>query len=452
MRNPDDMRRACVALALSGLAMGAAAGQALGSKTPYAPRQEAVRYEVPPAGFAPVAVQLVARHGSRGLTKPGSDEAALKLWREAEAAEALTPLGRRFGADLQRFIDAQRRLGYGNLSQLGVEEQEQLARRLVARLPSLFAAGPAVEVLSSGVDRAVDSSRSFVAELQRAAPRARVPANWGSDRFLLYFHRLDPARDQADTPARRATLQRSADYQAWLRSAELAAQQRRIEADPRLPAAARELLAGLYSADFVDRLADPLRAAGHVMDVRGAAAGLRRELGEPFPAYVPQAAAAVFMAADDADDFYRKGPGLVEAGPVTYAMATQLVDDMLGRLAQGEGAVLRFAHAEIIAPLVSALAIAGVHQPQPLAQPYSHANNPWRAETVIPMAANVQWEVWQGEGGERVVRMLFNEAEADFKPACDGARLKAGSHFYRVTALLACYRPAAGGGKAAEGR
>lgn len=446
MRIPDDMKRVCGAMTLGGLAMGAFAGQDLGSKTPYAPRQDAARYEAAPAGYAPVAVQLVARHGSRGLTKAGSDEAALELWREAEAADALTPRGRRFGADLQRFIAAQRRLGYGNLSQLGVEEHQQLAQRLVARLPAFFAAGPAVEVLSSGVDRAVDSSRSFAAELQRAAPQARVPASWGADRFLLYFHKLDAKRDAADTPARRATLQRSEAYQAWLRSPELAEQQRRIEADPRLRDAAREVLTGLYTAEFVARIADPKAAAGQVMDVRGAAAGLRRELGGAWPEVVPASAAAAFIAADDAEDFYRKGPGLLEAGPVTYAIATQLVDDMCDRLASGDGAVLRFAHAEIIAPLVSALGVAGVHQPQPRAQPYRYANNPWRSETVIPMAANVQWEVWQAEGGERLVRMLLNEAEADFKPACDGARLRPGSHFYRVTALVGCYRPLDPGG------
>ncbi|MGZ7230901.1 hypothetical protein ACXWOM_10605, partial [Streptococcus pyogenes] len=75
-------------------------------------------------------------------------------------------------------------------------------------------------LLNSGVDRAVDSSRSFAAALQREAPRARVPAGWGSDRFLLYFHKLDARRDEADTPARRATLERSERYQAWLRSPE----------------------------------------------------------------------------------------------------------------------------------------------------------------------------------------------------------------------------------------
>ncbi|KAK6024701.1 histidine acid phosphatase [Ostertagia ostertagi] len=247
-------------------------------------------------------------------------------------------------------------------------------------------------------------------------------------------------------PGRRALAR--ADYQAWLRSPELAEQQRRIEADPRLPEAARAVLAGLYDSDFVARIPDPLKAAGHVMDVRGAAAGLRMELGGDLPAYVPSQAAATFIEADDAEDFYRKGPGLVEAGPVTYAMAKQLVDDMLDRLASGEGAVLRFAHAEIISPLVSALGIAGEHQPQPRSQPYSYRNNPWRTETVIPMAANVQWEVWRNGAGDRLMRMLLNEGEADFKPACDAARLRPGSHFYRVAGVVECYgqpRPRAAG-------
>lgn len=440
LRIGDDIARTLSAGLLLALPLLASAEGHLGTKTPYVPRQDAARYEAAPSGYVPVAVQLVARHGSRGLTKPGSDTAALQLWREAEAQGVLTPLGRRFGADLLRFIEAQKQVGYGNLSRLGVVEQEQLAHRMVARLPALFEAGPGVEVLSSGVDRAVDSSRSFAAALQRAAPRARVPASWGADRFLLYFHRLSEARDVADTPVRQATLKRSLAYQAWLRGPELAAQQRRVEADPRLPAAARSVLAGLYGGGFVERIAKPEEAARHVMDVRGAAAGLGLDLEADFSAYVPAEAAAVFAEQGDAEDFYRKGPGLVETAPATYDMATQLLDDMLDRLARGEGAVLRFSHAEIVAPLVSAIGIAGVHEPLPRERPYNYSASPWRTENVIPMAANVQWEVWRGTQGERLVRMLLNEGEADFKPACDAARVRPGSHFYRVTALVSCYR------------
>ncbi len=440
MRIGDDIARllSCVGLLLA--CHTTEASEHLGSKTPYAPREDAVRYEAAPPGYVPVAVQLVARHGSRGLTKAGSDEAALKLWREAEAQGALTPLGKRFGADLLRFIKAQQRVGYGNLSALGVVEHEQLARRLVARLPAFFDVGPRVEVLTSGVDRAVDSSRSFVDSLRHAAPKAQVPASWGADRFLLYFHRLSESRDVADTPARQATMKRSLAYQAWLRGPELAEQQRRIDADPRLAVAAQQVLTGIYGAEFAERVPEPIDTARHVVDLRGAAADLRLELARDFSAYVPASAAAVFAEHDDAEDFYRKGPGLAEAGPVTYDVATQLLDDMLDRLTTGEGAALRFAHAEIVAPLVSAIGIAGVHEPLPRGRPYSYASSPWRSENVVPMAANVQWEVWRGVAGERLVRMLLNEGEADFRPACDGARLRPGSHFYRVAALVNCYR------------
>jgi hypothetical protein len=38
------------------------------TKTPYPPRQTQASYEPPPSGFSPVYTELVARHGSRGLS------------------------------------------------------------------------------------------------------------------------------------------------------------------------------------------------------------------------------------------------------------------------------------------------------------------------------------------------------------------------------------------------
>lgn len=38
------------------------------TKTPYRPQQDASRYEAPPAGYAPVYTEMLARHGSRGLS------------------------------------------------------------------------------------------------------------------------------------------------------------------------------------------------------------------------------------------------------------------------------------------------------------------------------------------------------------------------------------------------
>jgi len=41
--------------------------------------------------------------------------------------------------------------------------------------------------------------------------------------------------------------------------------------------------------------------------------------------------------------------------------------------------------------------------------------------------------------GTLLVRMLHNEAEIDFRPACDGARYASASHYYRYDLLIACY-------------
>ncbi len=38
------------------------------TKTPYAPQQDAATYEAAPAGYSTVYTELMARHGSRGLS------------------------------------------------------------------------------------------------------------------------------------------------------------------------------------------------------------------------------------------------------------------------------------------------------------------------------------------------------------------------------------------------
>ncbi|RZA16100.1 MAG: histidine-type phosphatase, partial [Proteobacteria bacterium] len=82
------------------LPASAGASAYYGTKTPYEPQQDAASYEAPPAGYAPVHTQLVARHASRGLATPKYDLAMYAIWRKAAEDAALTPLGERLGADI----------------------------------------------------------------------------------------------------------------------------------------------------------------------------------------------------------------------------------------------------------------------------------------------------------------------------------------------------------------
>ena len=463
----------------------------LTTKTPYQPRQAVTAYAAPPAGFTAVHTQLVARHGTRGMTSMKDDLALLNMCREAAREHALTPLGQSLMADVQRLIEVQLLLGsgidgiakpgYANLTQIGIDEHRELARRMVQRLPALFAAsdGRAIVVKHSGVDRARDSAFFFTQALAQAAPPVASSIGPATvDRFTLYFHKLNVKTDGVIVPSdpRHAVFYDSQLYQQYVDSPRLQQHLDAIHHDARLKGAARVVLERLFSKTFVDRLeAGQLRFANSgamqatsadgkhhanadgngktVIDSpRGAlmalsalyeiAPGLSTELQRDFRPYIPDAQARLLAWANDAEDFYSKGPGAATDRPVTYKMATGLLVDFFDEAERGSAthlASLRFAHAETIVPLAALLELPGSQTAAPAGQPFAYENNPWRGENVAPYASNIQWDSYRNARGTMLVRMLYNEQETDFKPACDGARFARGSHYYEVAALRSCY-------------
>lgn len=272
------------------------------TKTPYRPQQDASSYEAPPAGYAPVYTEMVARHGSRGLSGFKYDGAIYDMLSKADAEGVLTPLGRQLKADTFAMMKANALLGYGvagistpgygNLTQAGIREHQQLAARLLERLPALFdtvagAAGGAarrIVVVHSGQDRAVDSSAYFSGALVAARPALApaitlpsAPAGYpegapvaqaaGVDRFLLYFHALKPSVDLVASTAdpHYATYRDSLAYQAYGGDAVVAAKLDAIMQSPQTSQVAQTVLAGLVTPDFAAKLG----TAGHTFSNTG---------------------------------------------------------------------------------------------------------------------------------------------------------------------------------------
>jgi len=470
--------------------LAAPAQEVSGTKQPYAPRQDPATYEAVPPGFVPVQLQLVARHGARGLTGMKGELALLNLCRLARDQKALTPLGERLASDLEALIRANALLGagvegvakpgYGNLSLTGIDEHRGLARRTLARLPALFDGAGAIVVEHSGVDRARDSAAVYSAALLQARPAlaARLQ-DGGANRYTLYFHKLNTKTDgSAQEGWRLDVFRASAAYQAYLDSPALAAKLEAIDADPRLKPAAHAVLGRLFRPAFLGRLArgeiqaantgsfdfatadgsfkttvkgdgktviaganDALEALSDAHDI---APGLARELGgdpgRDFGAYLPPAQARLLSSLKQAEDFYEKGPAMREGDGVTWRMAGGLVAELFREAgADAPMAHLRFTHAEIMLPLAAALGLPGKSEPLPRSAPFSEQASRWRSAEVAPYSANLQWDSYRHPDGRRIVRMLWNEAETDFKPACDGARIAPGSHFYDIARLKACY-------------
>ncbi|NTY35033.1 histidine-type phosphatase [Burkholderia diffusa] len=479
------------------------------TKTPYRPQQDAATYEAPPAGYTPVYAELVARHGSRGLSGFKYDGAIYAMLVKAEADGALTALGAQLKADTYAMMKANALLGYGvpgistpgygNLTQTGIREHQQLAARLAQRLPALFSASNRqVVVVNSGQDRAVDSSTYFSAALVAAQPAVAsaitlpaapsgYPANApaaqpaGTNRFLLYFHSLKPATDLVTDTSDPyyATYQASQTYQAYANDATVAAKLKAIKGAPQAADVAQTVLSALVSPAFIAKLgtdgytfantgtyaftsadgkftntlkgdgktkiATAVDAVNVLYNLLQVAPAMTAETGGvTMEKYIGAEQAQYLAYLQDAEDYYQKGPGIQEANPVTYRMAKVLQDDFFGEvdaIARGDltrAAKLRFTHAEIVIPFASIMNLKNVFVPTPQAQTYTYANNPWRGDQVSPMAANMQWDVYRN-GSRLIVKMLYNERETDFQAACDSAKIAPASHFYDYAGLKRCY-------------
>lgn len=275
---------ACLPLPLAATAQ---TGLYLGSKAPYAQAQDSSTYEAAPAGFAPVYTELVARHGSRGLSSASNDLAMYNMWLDAQSKGGLTKTGARLGQDLLRIIQANALLGYGvpgisapgygNLTLLGIQEHTQLAQRMVARTAPLMtnvaSSSRQILVSTSGVNRAIDSGTFFTQSLSATVPGiashisntpalTAYPVNKpvaqpaGVNRFQLYFHKLAAKTDlPATTDPYYPTYQSSLQYQTFLASDSIQiGKVNSITYSAASYAAAHAVLYTVFTKAFVDQL------------------------------------------------------------------------------------------------------------------------------------------------------------------------------------------------------
>ena len=416
--------------------------------TPYTPQESLSDYQRAPKGFTPVFTENVVRHGARAMTDSSDIDAVMAVVQSAQAQGALTGLGAQLGPQVQLLQAAALSVGYGNLSGLGAQEQQQIALRLERRLPSLFSTIVAeqepIEVETSGVARAVASANAFTGGLTSGDPALagliQAPV---TDKNLLYFHKQP----------------QNADYQAYLASdPELAAVLAEIDGEPSTALAARHVVGRLFDARFVKAMptADQISFSTSLYNLYSAAPDLSVEApGVDFDPFLSSQDAQWFAYLDDAAEFYQKGPAF-SGRTITYNMANVLLDDLFTQAeakADGtsdKGAVLRFTHAEEVEPLAVLLGLPGSTEAADPDQPYTYQNNPWRGAQVAPMAANVQWDLYAGpalgskgghsttaQGTEYLVRMLYNEKETAFKPSCKP--IAKGSYFYDLNELELCY-------------
>lgn len=307
----------------------------------------------------------------------------------------------------------------------------------------------------------------------------------------LYFHKTDNPDGSEKQPGTKAyaiaeAYQNFVENDATIKGAEAT-----IVNDERIKQASHDVLSQIFTDDFLNRLAageykwyntldgtknggencapnaDPSKdanacgdgkkkiaseydAAMDLYNLYIIAADMRGENVEgyafDFDQYFQGAHAQdakLFAWALDAEDFYEKGPSYTGQDQ-TYSIAQPLLDDFFyaidARVNGGKTvATFRFAHAETMMPFAALLGLPGSTQQaaNSTTDVYTYENNAWRGETVTPMAANVQWDVYAKQGADSpIVRMLYNENEIAFRSEC--TPVADGSKWYKLTELKSC--------------
>ena len=130
----------------------------------------------PPEGWKPFYISHYGRHGSCYLKDADSYEAPYHTLLAADSLGKLTPLGR----DVLQRLDCIRRDAHdrlGELTELGVDQHQQVMRRMVNRFPGVFADGAVVDARSSNKILCVLSMENALSQLVRMRSSVEINHN-----------------------------------------------------------------------------------------------------------------------------------------------------------------------------------------------------------------------------------------------------------------------------------
>ncbi|MBE7169345.1 MAG: histidine-type phosphatase [Williamsia sp.] len=377
-------------------------GLSLGTKTVYpAPGSP---YSAPPAGYSPVFINYVGRHGARHMTKDLRESDTYRLLQRADSVRALSADGQKLWQMVQRLAGMERK-EIKNISSLGKSEQQGIGRRMVEKFPAVFnTAHPSLNVTVTKEVRTVQSADAFLVGLQQkiTAPVMRRQVN----DTILRFYDLSPA------------------YQQFKEGGPWTATVLQLETAEGYSQLSRRTANRFFTTAFANNIkpADQQTFAADVVSYANILYSLPAEIREAgmgdrdllFTQFFNCDELKKFSLVDNAEEFLVKGPGTDPSG-IQVRIAVPLLIDFIRSTdnaiqAKPYNAELRFTHAEAIAPFAVLMNIQGASTPARTGTGIAKA---WDASKVIPLSANIQWILYKKDNrDEYLVQFLLNEKEA----------------------------------------
>ena len=126
-----------------------------------------------PAGYEPFYMSHYGRHGSRWLSSEKSYSAPVEQLKKADNAGVLTVQGKRLLLVLRQVRDAAHKRG-GDLSDVGAEQHQSLATRMVDNFPTIFADDAVIDARSTIIIRCILSMQNETMIMRMRNPRMHI--------------------------------------------------------------------------------------------------------------------------------------------------------------------------------------------------------------------------------------------------------------------------------------
>lgn len=356
------------------------------------PDQNLPKLTKAPKGYKPFYMNHYGRHGSRWLINPNHYHQPVQQLELADKYDKLTPRGKEVLAILHE-VEAASKGRLGELSDVGAEQHQGIAKRMFLNFPEIFAGDAPVDAKSTVVIRCILSMQNETDMLKSLNPKLRITTD-ASEHDMYYMNFTDslvkPLR-QLGAPLSEAFGKKHVETGRFL---------------SRL----------INDSEFARDSLDGLKLMCNVFDIAG-----NMQSHHAFDRYKT----ALYDLFDD-DDVYNvwsynnvswyilSGETPITKCRVDYAQANLLrnfIESADKAIAERRNqATLRFGHESVVLPLVCLMGINGMDY---RTDNLEEVCDNWQCYKVFPMACNLQWVFYRNDKDDDIlVKFLLNEHEA----------------------------------------
>ena len=354
-----------------------------------------------PAGYQPVFINHVGRHGARHLTKEVSTSYAYATLIRADSMHALTPKGQAL-LQMVKALDKVEKGKVKSISAEGIAELQEIGQRMYANYQPVFTDAAGLNVTETKEIRTKQSADAFLAGLKKYW-RKEPAIKEHIDDINLRFYDLSPVYKQFEEDGE------------WVKYREAIAIQTHL--DP----VNKTITQRLFAPAFLKTLkaGDRDKFVGDIFGFATITYSLKQEIQQAgfqpantaFIGLFTPAEIKVLSQLDQADDYYVKGPG-IDGNGIQVRIAAPLLANFITTADEfiktgTYNAQLRFAHAETISPFATLLGISIASR----STKGIDIMSAWQSSTIIPLSANIQWIFYKNAAGNYLVKILLNEKE-----------------------------------------